>query len=88
MPISMSGIDSAILSNAQLSSQIGTAVAVKAKNVAEQQGQAVLSLLQAAVDVQRQATGGRFALSGVTHTLSSLTAVNALNEFLTAPFEN
>jgi hypothetical protein len=66
MPLLMSGIDSAILSNAQLSSQIGTAVAVKAKNVAEQQGQAVLSLLQAAVDVQKQSVGGSPAHLGRT----------------------
>lgn len=58
MPHPMSGIDASILSQAQLSSQIGTAVAVKAKNVAEQQGEAVLSLLQAAVDVQKQSVGG------------------------------
>jgi glycosyltransferase involved in cell wall biosynthesis len=35
----------------------------------------------------RQASGGRFALCGVTHTLSSLAAVNALTDLLTAPFE-
>ena len=35
----------------------------------------------------RQACGGRFALSGVTHTLSSLAAVKALTDLLTAPFE-
>jgi glycosyltransferase involved in cell wall biosynthesis len=35
----------------------------------------------------RQATGGRFALSGVTHTLSTPAAAHALTDFVTAPFE-
>ncbi|HVK07778.1 MAG TPA: glycosyltransferase [Gemmataceae bacterium] len=35
----------------------------------------------------RQAAGGRFALCGVTHTLSSLAAVRALTDLLTSPFE-
>ncbi len=35
----------------------------------------------------RQATGRRFALSGVTHTLSTQAAVQALCELVTAPYE-
>lgn len=35
----------------------------------------------------RQGSGARFALSGVTHTLSSLGAVASLCDLLTAPFE-
>lgn len=35
----------------------------------------------------RQGTGARFALSGVTHTLASLTAVRSLCDLVTAPFE-
>lgn len=35
----------------------------------------------------RQATGARFALSGVTHTLSSAAATQTLCDLLTAPFE-
>jgi hypothetical protein len=50
----MDGIDATALSNARLAMEVGTAVAVKAKNVTTQQGEAVLSLLQAATDVQRQ----------------------------------
>jgi glycosyltransferase involved in cell wall biosynthesis len=36
----------------------------------------------------RHATGGRFALCGVTHTLSSVAAVQALNDLVVAPFES
>jgi glycosyltransferase involved in cell wall biosynthesis len=36
----------------------------------------------------RQATGARFALSGVTHTLSTATTIRALCELVTAPFES
>src|SRR5262245_31416582 len=35
----------------------------------------------------RQGMGAKFALSGVTHTLSSLAATRALCEMITAPFE-
>jgi D-inositol-3-phosphate glycosyltransferase len=35
----------------------------------------------------RQAAGARFALCGVTHTLSSVTAVRALCDLVAAPFE-
>jgi glycosyltransferase involved in cell wall biosynthesis len=36
----------------------------------------------------RQATGARFAISGVTHTLSSTNAVQSLCNLVTAPFES
>ena len=48
----MSAIDSS-LSSATLGSQIGIAVAVKAKNVAKAQGAAMLSLLDSAMQVQQ-----------------------------------
>jgi glycosyltransferase involved in cell wall biosynthesis len=35
----------------------------------------------------RQATGARFALSGVTHTLSSVGAIQSLCDLVTAPYE-
>jgi glycosyltransferase involved in cell wall biosynthesis len=36
----------------------------------------------------RQGSGARFAISGVTHTLSSVSAVQSLCNLLTAPFES
>lgn len=35
----------------------------------------------------RQATGGRFALSGITHTLSTISSTKALCDLVAAPFE-
>lgn len=43
------------LSQAQLGNQIATRVAVKANDAAKAQGQAVLSLLQGAMEIQQQA---------------------------------
>jgi hypothetical protein len=48
----MSAIDSSMSSDT-LAGQIGIAVAVKAKHVAEAQGAAVLSLLDSAMEVQQ-----------------------------------
>lgn len=50
----MDGIDATILSNAQLGQEIGIALAVKAQNVAKDQGQAALALLEQAAQIQQQ----------------------------------
>lgn len=57
------------LSNAQLGNEVATRVAVKAQNVAKQQGQAMLSLLEGAMEIQQQSnasvsSGGKLDVTG------------------------
>lgn len=42
------------LSSAQLGNEVATKVAVKARDISKQQGQAVISLLESAMEVQQQ----------------------------------
>lgn len=56
------------LSSAQLGNEIATKVAVKAQDISKQQGQAALSLLESAMEVQQQSIARANAGKGLDIT--------------------
>jgi hypothetical protein len=72
MSASIDAILSSALTSAQTRTEIGTATAVKAMNIADQQGQAAVALLEQAAAIGRNVATGQPGPGGVGGRVDTL----------------